>query len=163
MLFVAMAVFQALDLPLVAEPLNALLSQLANFVPQLAGAVILLTVAWVVATVLRTLVSGALRAVKIDQRLGGELGETPPETAVADNLGEAVYWLVFLLFLPAVLGALALDGLLQPVQSFGRRVAWILAERSGCWSDSGRRVVCGQPRASHYHESPVVGGRGPSR
>ena len=117
MLFVAMAVFQALDLPLVAEPLNALLSQLANFVPQLAGAVILLTVAWVVATVLRTLVSGALRAVKIDQRLGGELGETPPETAVADNLGEAVYWLVFLLFLPAVLGALALDGLLQPVQS----------------------------------------------
>ena len=116
MLFVAMAVFQALDLPLVAEPLNALLSQVANFVPQLAGALILLLVAWVVATVLRKLVSGALHALKIDERLGGEPG-TQPETTVADNLGEAVYWLVFLLFLPAVLGALALDGLLQPVQS----------------------------------------------
>ena len=117
LLFVAMAVFQALDLPLVAEPLNALLSQVANFVPQLAGAVILLLVAWVVATVLRKLVSGALHAIKLDERLSGEPGDTPPETPVADNLGEAVYWLVFLLFLPAVLGALALEGLLQPVQS----------------------------------------------
>ena len=117
LLFVAMAVFQALDLPQVAEPLNALLSQVANFVPQLAGALILLLVAWVVATVLRKLVSGALHALKIDERLAGEPGDTQPETTVADNLGEAVYWLVFLLFLPAVLGALALDGLLQPVQS----------------------------------------------
>ena len=115
LLFVAMAVFQALDLPQVAEPLNALLSQVANFVPQLAGALILLLVAWVVATVLRKLVSGALHALKIDERLAGEPGDTQPETTVADNLGEAVYWLVFLLFLPAVLGALALDGLLQPV------------------------------------------------
>ena len=115
MLFVAMAVLQALDLSLVAEPLNALLSQVANFVPQLAGALILLLVAWVVATVLRKLVSGALHALKIDERLAGEPGDTQPETTVADNLGEAVYWLVFLLFLPAVLGALALDGLLQPV------------------------------------------------
>ena len=32
-------------------------------------------------------------------------------------MSEAVYWLVFLLFLPAILGALHLDGLLRPVQS----------------------------------------------
>jgi hypothetical protein len=32
------------------------------------------------------------------------------------TLGDAVYWMIFLLFLPAVLGALNLSGLLQPVQ-----------------------------------------------
>ena len=117
MLFVAMAVFQALDLPLVAEPLNALLSQLANFLPQLLGAALLLLVAWVVATVLRKVVAGALHAIQIDKRLGSEGDATPPAAPLADSLGEAVYWLVFLLFLPAVLGALALEGILQPVQS----------------------------------------------
>ena len=114
MLFVAIALFQALDLPLVAEPLNELLGQLAGFVPKLAGAAILLLVAWVVATVLRKVVKVALSAAKIDERLGSEPGETP---GLSDGLGETVYWLVFLLFLPAILGALALEGLLQPVQS----------------------------------------------
>jgi hypothetical protein len=36
---------------------------------------------------------------------------------LSETLGEAVYWLVFLLFLPAILGTLALQGLLQPAQS----------------------------------------------
>ena len=36
---------------------------------------------------------------------------------IATTVSEAVYWLVFLLFLPAILGALHLDGLLRPVQS----------------------------------------------
>jgi hypothetical protein len=117
MLFVAVAVFQVLDLPLVAEPLNTLLSQLASFVPQLAGAAILLLVAWIVATVLRKVVSGALRAMQIDKRLGGGEGGPTEGMSLAASLGEAVYWLVFLLFLPAVLGALALEGILQPVQS----------------------------------------------
>ena len=116
MLFVAMAMFQALNLSLVAEPLNALLSQLASFVPQLGGALILLFLAWVVATVLKKIISGALRAVKIDERIGGDAGDAA-STSVANSVTEAVYWLVFLLFLPAILGALALEGLLQPVQS----------------------------------------------
>ena len=116
MLFVAMAMFQALNLPVVAEPLNALLSQLASFVPQLGGALILLFLAWAVATVLKKVVSGALRAVRIDERVGGE-GDDAASTSVTSSLAEAVYWLVFLLFLPAILGTLALDGLLQPVQS----------------------------------------------
>ena len=114
MLFVVVAVLQTLNLAIVAEPLNALLGEIGTFVPQLIGAVILLLVAWVVATLLKKIVSGGLRAIKIDERLGG--GEESA-TSIADNLGEAVYWLVFLFFLPAILGALALEGLLEPVQT----------------------------------------------
>ncbi len=107
MLFVLVAFFQALGLTLITEPLNQLLNQLFQFAPQLFGAAVLLLGAWVLATVLKRIVTGALSAANLDERLG---------TPVAATLGEAMYWLVFLLFLPAVLTALALEGLLQPVQ-----------------------------------------------
>lgn len=36
---------------------------------------------------------------------------------LGDSISEALYWLVFALFLPAILGALQMPGLLEPVQS----------------------------------------------
>ena len=131
MLFVAVAVFQVLDLSLAAEPLNALLNRLAAFVPQLAGAAILLLIAWVVATALRKLLSGALHAMQIDKRLGHEEEGATQPMSLADSLGEAVYWLVFLLFLPAILGALTLEGMLQPVQSLVNEVLGFLPNLFG--------------------------------
>ena len=117
MLFVLVAFFQALKLTNVTEPLNVLLTQLTGFVPRLIGAGTLLLVAWLVATVVRKLISGAMSAAKVDERLSGEAeveeGKTIP---VSKALADGVYWLIFLLFLPAILGALALDGLLVPVQ-----------------------------------------------
>ncbi len=129
MLFVAMAVFQALNLSVVTEPLNALLSQLAAFVPRLGGGLLLLLLAWVVAGVLKRIVSGALRSIKLDERIGEDVADQMPSTA--NSLGDAVYWLVFLLFLPAVLGALALEGLLQPVQSLVDRLLGFLPSLLG--------------------------------
>lgn len=118
MLFVLVAFFQALNLTIVTQPLNALLNQLTGFAPRVFGGLLLLAVAWLLAVVVRRVVSGALRAVKFDERLGGgeevEAGKSLP---VSQALADALYWLVFLLFLPAILGALALEGLLVPVQS----------------------------------------------
>nr|MBA2448125.1 mechanosensitive ion channel [Chloroflexota bacterium] len=37
--------------------------------------------------------------------------------SLADTLGDVVYWLVWLLLLPAILGTLALEGILAPVQN----------------------------------------------
>ena len=117
MLFVLVAFFQALNLTNVTEPLNALLNQLTGFVPRLLGAGTLLLVAWLVATVVKKLIIGAMSAARVDERLSGEAeveeGKTIP---VSKALADGVYWLIFLLFLPAILGALALEGLLVPVQ-----------------------------------------------
>jgi hypothetical protein len=117
MLFVAMAVLQALNLTVVAEPLNALLSQIASFIPRLVGGGVLLVLAWIIATVLRRIVTGALKVGRIDERLGAAATGEATAASIAGSLGDAVYWLVFLFFLPAVLGALALEGLLSPVQT----------------------------------------------
>jgi hypothetical protein len=114
MLFVLMAVFQTLQLTVVTEPLNALLAQMAAFVPKLLGAAILALVAWVVATIVRRVVTRGLVVTGADQRLSAGQAAAPP---VSSTLGEAAFWLVWLLFLPALLSTLELTGLLEPVQA----------------------------------------------
>jgi small-conductance mechanosensitive channel len=118
MLFVLIAFFQVLGLTVITQPLNGLLLTLFEYAPRLLAAGGLLLIAWLLATVLRFLVTRALQAVKIDERLGSQAGiEGEQRTAVSTTLGNALYWVVFLLFLPAVLSALDLQGLLGPVQS----------------------------------------------
>jgi hypothetical protein len=45
---------------------------------------------------------------------------------MSESLGGAVYGLVLLLFLPAILGAFGLDGLLQPIQSMVDKILYML-------------------------------------
>ena len=121
MLFVLVAFFQQLNLDLITEPLNALLTQVSEFAPRVLGAAGLLILAWVVATALRRIVSGAMSATNLDERLGETL-EEGSSLPLSRTLADAVYWLVFLLFLPAVLGALAIEGLLAPIQGLTDQV-----------------------------------------
>ena len=115
MLMVAIGVFQALELTIVTEPLNALLSELFEFAPRMLGAAALLLLAWVLATVVKKLVTGAI-TFGAESRLSDDLDSTGRQS-LATSVGEAGYWLVFLLFLPAVLGTLELTGILAPVQT----------------------------------------------
>jgi hypothetical protein len=102
MLFVLIAFFQTLGLTIITEPLNRLLVQVFQYAPRLLGAGLLLLIAWIVASALRLVISRVLTAAKIDERLGGEAGlEEEKRVPLAQTLGNAVYWLVFLLFLPA--------------------------------------------------------------
>lgn len=116
MIFVLVAFFQVLGLTLITDPLNQLLIQIFQYAPRLVGAGLLLVAAWVLASVLRFFVARVLKAAKLDDRLGTLAGVEEERVPLARTLGDAVYWLVFLLFLPAVLGALAIEGLLEPVQ-----------------------------------------------
>jgi hypothetical protein len=105
--------FNALNLQAVSGSIQVLVDQIMAFVPKLIGAGVLALVAWVLATVLRTLATKALSATRLDERLASEAGVRPP----SESLGNVLFWLVFLLFLPAILGALEMAGLLAPVQS----------------------------------------------
>jgi len=117
MLFVLVAFFQALRLEIVTQPLNALLIQLAEFAPRLLGGAALLLVAVVLAGLVRKLVTKGLLAAKLDERLGGDVTEEGRMAVpLSKSLGDALYWLIIFLFLPAILAALALEGLLMPVR-----------------------------------------------
>lgn len=117
MVFVLVAFFQALGLTIITEPLNRMLNGLFEFGPRILAAVLLVALAWIVATSLRFIVTRSLLASKFEEKVGTEAGlEQVKPIPLSKTLGESVYWLVYLLFLPAVLNALKLDGLMQPVQ-----------------------------------------------
>ncbi len=117
MLLVLIAVFETLELRQVNEPLNRLLTEVFQFLPRLASALILLGVAWILATVLRVGIRRVLEVSRFDERFRDQTDLGADESRPLSNaIGETVYWLIFLLFLPAVLGALAVEGLLDPVK-----------------------------------------------
>lgn len=117
MLFVLIAAFQALNLTLVTQPLLTLLSSITGYIPKLLGAGILLLIAWILATILRAIVVQGLGAVRLDERVGQATEGGTGGMSLTRSLGEAVYYIVFLLFLPAILSTLGLTGILVPVQN----------------------------------------------
>jgi len=123
MAFVLVAFFQALGLTLATEPLNRLLSQIFQFAPQVLGAGMLLFIAWVIASLLRLVLSRLLGALKLDERLTTQVGiEGEKAVSLTKTVADSVYWLVFLLFLPAVLNTLELEGLLDPVRGMVNKI-----------------------------------------
>lgn len=111
-LITLVGVLNTLSLELVSDPLNKLLSQVLGYLPRFFAGAILLVFAWILATTLRALITKALASTTWDQKLADEAGTRP----MSKNIGNVVFWLTFLLFVPAVLGALDLEGLLEPVR-----------------------------------------------
>ncbi len=127
MLFVLVAFFQTLGLTTVTEPLNAFLNQVFEYAPRIVAAAVILFVAWVVARILRFAVHGLLTAAKIDRRLTRQTGvDADEDVPLTKTLSEATYWLTFLLFLPALLDALKVPGMLAPVQDMVTQVLGFL-------------------------------------
>jgi hypothetical protein len=123
MLFVLVAFFQTLGLTLITEPLNSLLNQIFAYIPRLIGAGIILTVAWMIASLLKLITLRVAQTTRLESRLGAaDIDIKASHDSLAKALAESVYWLIFLLFLPAVLDALALQGLLGPVQAMTNQI-----------------------------------------
>lgn len=86
---------------------------LAGFAGTIIPAAVLALVAWVVATLARVVVNKALAATQLDEKLS-EKADTQP---MSHTLGNVAFWLVLLLFLPAIVGVLQIEGLMQPLSS----------------------------------------------
>lgn len=117
MLFTLVVFFQVLNVPAISGPLGIFLNQIVNFIPGILAAAVLLLLAWLIATVLRAIVVRVLNESGLTSRLSeGAAIEPQTRTSISITIGNVIYWLVFLLFLPAILDALNLQGLLVPVQ-----------------------------------------------
>ena len=113
LLFVLAAVLNSLDLTLVSGPLGALFTELFEYAPRLIAGLVLALVAWLLTSVVRLLVSKALAKTTLDESLSKHADMAP----ISDGLAQALFWLVILLFVPAILGALRLEGLLDPLRA----------------------------------------------
>ena len=119
MIFALVAFFSALKLTAVSQPLNQFLDVIFDFLPQLISAAGLALVAWLIATGCKLLLVRVLEPMKLDDRLAeaSQDGEGRSPFPLNETLGTALYWLIWLLFLPAILGVLQLEGVLQPIQN----------------------------------------------
>ncbi len=118
-IFFLVAFFNRLNLTAVSQPLNTFLNQIAGALPKLAKALIFLGIAWVLATVAKLALSRAMRTFGVDERLNQQVGTTAGEAPLllSDTLANALYWFIFLLFLPSVLESLDLQQALLPVNN----------------------------------------------
>ena len=118
-IFFLVAFFNRLNLTAVSQPLNTFLNQIANFLPKLAAALIWLGIAWVLATVAKMAVSRVMRTFSVDERLNQEVGTASSERPLllSDTVANAVYWFIFLLFLPLILDSLEMQQALLPVNN----------------------------------------------
>jgi hypothetical protein len=193
-IFTVVGVLQQLQLEAVSEPLNGFLNQILGFLPQLFGAAILLGVAWLIASLVKLLTTRALRLFRLDERLGQQV-ESPPESSgetitgepasrstsstsqfsLSETIGNALYWFIFLLFLPSILSTLGLQGTLEPVQQMLNEVlaalpnilkAIAIAAAGWVIAQVVRRIVTGLLSAAGFNQlgsrfglQPTVGGK----
>ncbi|MCU0545621.1 MAG: mechanosensitive ion channel [Oscillatoriaceae cyanobacterium Prado104] len=118
-IFFLVAFFNQLQLTAVSQPLNTFLNQITGFLPKLGGALIWLGIAWVLATVAKLAVSRLMRTFSLDERLNQQVGTAPSESPLllSDTLANALYWFIFLLFLPLILDSLEMQQALLPVNN----------------------------------------------
>ncbi|MEL6228660.1 MAG: mechanosensitive ion channel [Cyanobacteria bacterium J06627_3] len=122
---------------------NSLGSQLGSFLPGLLGAFLLLIVGLVVASVARAFAKFLLSKTNLDNQLASKAG-LDEGVPIESTIGSVVFWVVMLFFIIAILNALKLtavsepiSGLLQTVFEYLPRIAgaavilfitWIIAK-----------------------------------
>lgn len=121
-LITLVAVFNSINLELVSAPFNAFVTQILEYLPRLIGGGLVALVAWVIAVLVRVVVAKALRLTKLDERLSAEAGMRP----MSEYVGNVLFWLIILLFIPPIVGALQLQGLLGPFQAMIDKILGML-------------------------------------
>ena len=111
-LITLIGMFNSLDLALASGPFEAMVRQIAVYLPRLVAGAFLILIAWLAAVALRAIVNRVLDASGLDEKLSANAGMQPMRKSV----GNMLFWLVILLFVPAILDAFDLGGLLGPVQ-----------------------------------------------
>jgi Conserved TM helix len=118
-IFFLVAFLNRLNLTAVSQPLNTFLDQIIGSLPKLAKALIFLGIAWVLATVAKLALSRVMRTFNLDERLNQQVGTASNQSPLllSDTLANALYWFIFLLFLPLILESLELQQALLPVNN----------------------------------------------
>lgn len=111
LLFALVAVFNSLNLATVSGPFTAFTTELFAYAPRLLGGLALALLAWLLASVVRMVSQKLLDRTTLDEKLSEHADMAP----IGESLAGALFWLVILLFVPAILGALGLRGLLDPL------------------------------------------------
>lgn len=100
----------------VGLPANAEQSRfVTDIIGRIVGVGVSLLVAWIIATVLKFLVIRVLNITRLDERLGEKVAGKKSAN-MNESIGKAVFWLVFLIFIPSILNNLGIGAAADSVQ-----------------------------------------------
>ena len=85
-LFAVVAFLNTLQLEAVYQPFNALLGELTSFFPKLLGAGLLSAIAWLLATLVKTIITRVLGSFNLEEKLG----EGNEQISVSQTIGNAI-------------------------------------------------------------------------
>ena len=117
-LFTLPGLLETLELKGLLDPVNVMMSRIMGFLPNLVGAVVVFGIGFLVARIVRQIVTGMLRAAgseKIADRLG--LSTSLGEGGLAGLVGSMVFAFILLPVLAAALEPLGLDAVTKPVSN----------------------------------------------
>ena len=113
LILAVVAALNVLNISGVSGPFSNMINQVLVYIPNIVAAVAIGFIGWILARLVRAGVTNVLSRTQLDDKLSSEVGVG----GLSQNIGEVLYWLVLLLFLPIVLSILGLTGLLVPVQN----------------------------------------------
>lgn len=117
-LFALPGLLETLELKGLLEPVNVMMSRIMGFLPNLMGAFVVFGIGFLVARIVRQIVTGMLRAAgseKIAERMG--LTMSLGEGGLAGLVGSMVFTFILLPVLAAALEPLGLDAVTKPVSN----------------------------------------------
>ncbi|MBO5667794.1 MAG: mechanosensitive ion channel [Lentisphaeria bacterium] len=115
MILAILACMSLLHLDYAAVPLREFTTAVAEYLPNIAGALLLLLLARIVAGTVRTLIRHLLLRPEMQNHLAGFAHGNAEKRA--EYSGRIAYALIWLFFLPAVLSALNIYGITEPLQA----------------------------------------------
>ena len=122
-LFGLMAVLNVLDLDAVAGPINSLLNNIVEFVPNLIGAGIMLFVGLMIAGIVRDIAVTAMQTVDLDKWANkGGVDNVTGNTAISSTLGTIVYVLIAIPVAIGALGVLNIESISGPASDMLRMI-----------------------------------------
>ena len=143
------ALLGTLELQGLLTPVNAMLSRLMGFVPNVFGALVVLGIGLLLANIARQIVSGLLRAAgseRAAEKMG--LGSALGADGLAGIAGNAVYALLLLPTLVAALQPLGLDAVTQPLSKLLETVISLIPKLLSAGILVGIAVLIGRALAT---------------
>ncbi len=121
MLFVLLAFFNVLNLPIIAGPISTLVNTVMEYLPRVGGAAIILVIAWIIAKILKMVILKGLELLKFDDKLSKYFKGKPSEI-----IASITFYLVLLFAIPPFLEALKLTSVTNPLSEMWGKFAGIL-------------------------------------
>jgi len=117
-LFTLPGLLETLELKGLLDPVNVMMSRIMGFVPNLVGTIVVFGIGFLMARILRQIITGMLRAAgseKMAERMG--LTTSLGEGGLAGLIGSMVFAFIMLPVLAASLEPLGLDAVTKPVSN----------------------------------------------